>query len=89
MDLSFKPGDIVVSTSGHDKNDLFIVVSIDKNGYFVIIDGKKRKRANPKHKNPKHLLKVAHNEDILNKVNSKTATDTEIFKMIKVYKIKE
>ncbi len=82
-------GDIVKSLSGHDKNDLFIVVSIDKNGYLAIIDGKYRKRDHPKLKNPKHLQKLAHDDKILDKVNSPLATDTEIYKMIKVYKIKE
>lgn len=89
MDNEIKVGDIVISTSGHDKNQLFIVVSIDKNGYFVIIDGRNRKRTNPKLKNPKHLIKVAHSDQILNKVNSSLATDTEIYKMIKVYRLKE
>ena len=85
MDNNIEIGDIVLSTSGHDRNQYFIVVSIDKNGYFVIIDGDTRKRNKPKIKNPKHLIKVAHDEAILNKVNSKTATDAEIYKMIKAY----
>ena len=85
MENSIEIGDIVKSISGHDKNQYFIVVSIDKNGYFAIIDGDTRKRNKPKKKNPKHLLKIAHDEAILNKVNSKIATDAEIYKMIKAY----
>ena len=90
MDKEFVVGDVVVSTSGHDKNRPFIIISIDKNGYPVIIDGRYRIRTKPKTKNPKHLLKVAHDDEILKKVSSPIATDTEIYKMIKVYKqIKE
>ena len=85
MENNIEIGDIVRSVSGHDKNQYFIVVSIDKNGYFDIIDGDTRKRIKPKKKNPKHLLKIAHDEDILNKVNSSLATDAEIYKMIKAY----
>ena len=85
MDQEFVVGDVVVSTSGHDKTRPFIVVSIDKNGYPVIIDGRYRIRSKPKCKNPKHLQKLAHDEDILKKVNSPIATDAEIYKMIKAY----
>ena len=90
MDNEFEIGDIVLSVSGHDKNRLFCVTSIDKSGKIVIIDGRYRDKSNPKTKNPKHLIKIAHDEDILNKINSKTATNAEIYKNIKAYRqIKE
>lgn len=90
MGNEFKVGDIVVSVAGHDKNKPFIVVGIDKNGYIAIIDGKYREKNQPKLKNPKHLEKVAFDEEILKKVNSKMATNAEIFKLIKAHiKIKE
>lgn len=89
MDTEFMIGDIVKSVSGHDKNRLFIVVSIDKNGYLAIIDGRYRKKDNPKIKNPKHLMKVANDLSIIDNINSKLSTDTEIYKKIKVYQIKE
>ena len=37
MDTEFMVGDVVKSLSGHDKNRLFVVLSIDKNGYLAII----------------------------------------------------
>ena len=86
METNFVVGDVVKSIGGHDKNRLFIVVGIDKNGYLAIIDGKYRDKTKPKLKNPKHLQLVAHDENILNKVNSPIATNTEIYKLIKVYK---
>ena len=89
MDNELVIGDIVVSQSGHDKNRPFIVVGIDKCGYLAIIDGRYREKNRPKLKNPKHLIKVGHDDEIINKINSPISTDTEIYKMIKVYKVKE
>ncbi len=86
MNAEFTIGDIVRSLAGHDKNRLFLVVGIDKNGYPAIIDGKYREKCNPKTKNPKHLIKLAHDEKILNKFHSVTATNAEIYKYIKAYK---
>lgn len=90
MDSIISVGDIVISLSGHDKNQPFIVTSIDKNGYCAIIDGRNRTKDKPKNKNPKHLKIVAHSEEILSKVQSSLSTNAEIYKMIKVYReIKE
>ena len=89
MDTEFVVGDIVVSQSGHDKDRPFIVVAIDKSGYLAIIDGRYRGKIKPKLKNPKHLIKVGHSDYIIDKINSPVTTDTEIYKMIKVYKVKE
>ena len=89
METNFKVGDIVESLSGHDQNRLFIVVGIDKNGYIAIIDGRYRDKTKPKLKNPKHLKLVAHDDDLLKKVNSPIVTNAEIYKLIKAYKIKE
>ena len=86
MDNQISVGDIVISLSGHDKNQPFIVTSIDKNGYCAIIDGRYRLKDKPKYKNPKHLKIVAHDEKVLNKVLSPLSTNAEIYKMIKVYK---
>ena len=86
MQTNFTVGDIVLSLSGHDKNQIFIVVDIDKNGYIAIIDGKYREKSNPKLKNPKHLIVVAHDDNLLEKINSPIVTNAEIYKLIKAYK---
>ena len=86
MNEEFNVGDIVESVSGHDKNRLFIIIGIDISGKMIIIDGKYREKNKPKTKNPKHLIKIAHSEEILNKVNSPVATNAEIHKLIKAYK---
>ena len=85
MDEEFVKGDIVLSKSGHDKNRPFIVVDIDKFGFVAIIDGRYRERTKPKIKNPKHLVKIGHDDEILKKVASKVVTEAEIYKMIKKY----
>ena len=86
MVQSFVIGDVVKSISGHDKNRLFMVVGIDKNGYIAIIDGKYRQKDKPKLKNPKHLILVAHDDNLIEKVNSPIVTNAEIYKLIKAYK---
>ncbi len=83
MDTKFEVGDIVLSRSGHDKNRAFLVISIDKNGYLGIIDGRFRKSNQPKRKNPKHIQKFGHSDEIIKKFNSNDFTETEIYKMIK------
>ena len=90
METNFIVGDVVQSISGHDQNRLFIVVDIDKNGFIAIIDGRYREKSKPKLKNPKHLIKVAHDENLIQKVKSPLSTNAEIYKLIKAYKkIKE
>lgn len=50
-------GSIVKSKSGHDGGSFYVVVSLD--GEFAYIaDGRRRKVANPKKKNLKHLAKT-------------------------------
>ena len=90
METNFMVGDVVKSISGHDQNRLFVVVGIDKNGYIAIIDGRYREKNKPKLKNPKHLAIVAHDDNLIEKVNSPIVTNAEIHKLIKAYKqIKE
>lgn len=48
-------GQVVKSKSGRDKNSLYTVTKVLKNGYVEVVDGKYRKIQNPKLKNVKHL----------------------------------
>ncbi len=86
MENNFIIGDVVLSLCGHDKNRLYVVVGIDKTDKIVIIDGRYHLRSNPKKKNPKHLLKIAHDYFIIERVNSNNATDAEIHRLIKAWK---
>lgn len=86
MDSLFQAGDIVQSLSGHDKNKLFLVLSIDKFGFLAIINGRSRKIGYPKRKNPKHVKFVAKDENLLKRLNSPTITNAELYKLINAYK---
>ena len=52
-------GTVVCSSAGSDKDNLFVVVKNDGSKIYIS-DGKRRKLASPKAKNPKHLLKTDH-----------------------------
>ena len=88
MEQSFVVGDIVKPINGHNKNRTFLVVAIDKKNYLAIIDGRSRKKDNPKLKNPKHLEFVDHSEELFKKFQTPTVTDTEIYNQLKKF-IKE
>lgn len=47
-------GSVVFSKAGHDKGDVFLVVSLEKE-YAYVSDGKFRKIEKPKKKKLKHL----------------------------------
>lgn len=48
-------GQVVYSAAGHDKDSFYVVVQVEEDGACRIADGKRRKLAAPKRKNPKHL----------------------------------
>ena len=70
-------GKIVVSTSGNDKESVFVVLR-QEGGYVYYADGKKRKTDTPKKKKTKHIKEVA--ESGLEDIN--TATNGAIRKVI-------
>lgn len=56
--MDMKPGSLAVSTAGHDKGDLVLVVKLEGNAVWVS-DGRQRPLERPKKKNPKHLKPVS------------------------------
>lgn len=52
--MDIKCGSVVKSKSGRDKDKFFLVVNMDER-FVYICDGKERKLAKPKRKNPIHL----------------------------------
>lgn len=68
-------GSVVVSLRGNDKGRIMMVIG--KSGkYLLVCDGKKRKKASPKRKNPCHL-RVLLSEDAPQPVNAEL-TDGEL-----------
>lgn len=51
----FQVGDVVYSAAGHDKDSFYVIVRMGQDGSCFIADGRRRKRADPKRKNQKHL----------------------------------
>lgn len=52
--MELKKGLIVKSLKGHDKGDLLMIADFDEKR-VLLSDGKQRKLAKPKAKNPKHI----------------------------------
>lgn len=52
--MEFNAGRVVISSAGHDKGRLMLVVGAD-GGRLLVADGKERKLAHPKQKNLKHV----------------------------------
>ncbi len=55
--MEFCKGDLVVCTSGREKDRLMCVAEFDGK-YVYVCDGKERKLGSPKRKNPKHIVKT-------------------------------
>lgn len=51
----FSRGQVVYSAAGHDKDSFYVVVDVGEDGSCGIADGRRRKLARPKRKNPRHL----------------------------------
>ena len=57
----YKISDVVVSTAGHDKCELFYVISADDT-YLYLANGKDRTLDKPKRKKPRHVQKFLRSE---------------------------
>lgn len=56
-------GTVVRSIAGRDKDRIQVVLACEE-GRVLVADGKVRKLANPKHKNPSHLQKTDKTIDL-------------------------
>ncbi len=61
--MEFVSGMVVISSAGHDCGQWFAVTGADGR-YVYIADGKERKLASPKRKNPKHICKTGLTVDV-------------------------
>ncbi len=52
--MEIKAGSVVISSAGHDKGRLMLVVGAD-GGRILVADGKERKLCAPKKKNIRHI----------------------------------
>ena len=55
--MNLQKGDVVVATAGKEKNQIFVVLSVDEN-YCFLDDGDRLKISKPKKKSLKHVQKA-------------------------------
>lgn len=55
--MNLQTGDVVVATAGKEKNQIFVVKSIENN-FCYLVDGKRLKLTKPKKKSLKHVQKA-------------------------------
>ena len=53
--MDYAKGRVVRSLKGHDKGGLFIITNSDS-AFVWLVDGKTRKKHNPKRKNLRHIV---------------------------------
>ena len=82
-----KIGDIVISASGHDMGEWYIVANV-QNEFVDLIDGKNKPIEKPKKKKIKHTLKANYfAEEIAQKiVNDNYIQNAEVRKTLKFFK---
>ncbi len=55
-------GQIVRATAGRDREGLFCVLGVEEDGRLLLADGKRRRAARPKAKQPRHVEPLTHPE---------------------------
>ncbi len=77
--ITYKPGEFVISKTGHDKDSLYVIIREDSE-YVYLVDGKYKKLENPKRKNRKHVQCIHYNEpDLSERIeNQRPVSNQEI-----------
>lgn len=82
-----RPGIVVKSRAGHDKNKYFVVLSVVDDEYVLIADGKSRTAEKPKKKKLRHLWVCREFfpgiQETLN--NNGTVSDHELRRLLAEY----
>lgn len=79
--MSYQTGDIVISNSGRDKGQKYIVWKIE-NKFVYLVNGKSRKIANPKKKNAKHITIYQKSDEALINFNGPKINDAYLRKIL-------
>ena len=77
--MDYQPGCPARSLAGHDKDQYYVILSVDEDWVFLG-DGRKRRQDNPKKKNKKHIQ--AANCLVIEKF---PVTDDEIYTRLRDY----
>lgn len=85
--INYELGQIVLSTAGHDKDELFIIIEMNDD-YVFLSDGKCRRLESPKKKKKKHV-QITHMIAELIRVkliNSEKITNADIRNGLKEFR---
>ncbi len=90
MDVKLTVGQLVCSTSGRDKDKLYLVWGSTEKDRVLVVDGINRRIENPKKKNTKHLKVMPYvAEAVQEKISrKKRVTNADIEKAINEYREK-
>ena len=82
-----KIGEFAKSKAGHDKDEIFIILRIEKE-YVYLVDGKSRTLMKPKKKKMKHIQVINHiDSELHSKLDANLILhDEDIKRAIKCYK---
>ncbi len=77
--ITYKPGEFAFSKSGHDKDNLYIIIK-EEGEYVYLSDGKYKTADNPKKKNKKHVQTVHYEDECISEKikNGVPLNDVEI-----------
>ncbi len=78
-------GDLVLSISGHDVGEYYVVMAVDGE-YTLCVNGKNKTKSNPKRKNSKHLAYVKSLNSIAENLKSNSFYDFEITTVLNQFK---
>ncbi len=90
MNRPIQVGDLVISLTGRDKNEIYLVLEVEESK-VLIIDGKTHKISSPKTKNIKHIkviLTAGFNELAENIKQGQLVSNKRLHKLITAQKQK-
>lgn len=72
------------SLAGHDKDTVYVVLA-EEDGFFYLVDGKRRLLENPKKKKCKHVQPIKHLSEELLEQMADISLDAHVRKIVKTY----
>ena len=84
--MESRPSEIVRSLAGHDAGMYYMVLGVEGDKLYLV-NGKNKKRANPKIKKQKHVqILRGQSEDILSRMKEGKLNDADVIHRLRVGK---
>ncbi len=77
---------LAVSTAGHDKGTLYVIVGREGEDFLLAADGRIRTLGAPKKKNKKHLQKISHLPENIRQMMGEIREDADLRRILKSYR---